>query len=31
MLDLIFIVATVVFVVVAVSYVQACDHLRLKK
>jgi hypothetical protein len=31
MLDLVFVVATVVFVVLAVSYVQACDHLRLKR
>ena len=31
MLDLIFVAATVVFVVVAVLYVQACDRLRLKK
>ncbi len=31
MLDLIFIAATVVFVLLAALYVQACDRLRLKK
>jgi len=31
MLDLMFIAATVVFVLLAVLYVQACDHLRPKK
>jgi hypothetical protein len=31
MLDLIFVAATVVFVLLAVLYVQACDRLRLKK
>jgi hypothetical protein len=31
MLDLIFIAATAVFVLLAVLYVYACDHLRLKK
>lgn len=31
MLDLIFLAATVVFVLLAVLYVQACEHLRLKK
>ena len=30
MLDLIFVAATVVFVLLAVLYVQACDRLRLE-
>jgi hypothetical protein len=31
MLDLIFVAATVAFVLLAVLYVQVCDRLRVKK
>lgn len=30
MLDLVFVAGTVIFVVVAVAYVHACDRLRIK-